>query len=657
MTGPFLNYLADLSRSRKRAVLMLVDAVLLALSFALAMALRLDGFSPALTPSSWLAFALVLPCTLLLFGVMGLYRAVVRHVAGRTLQLLAVGLAVSAMLLLGAKSFGLFLPRSVPAIFWLLAMGLLGGARFGLRALYRQRQARLRVRVIIFGAGNAGRQLLATLEHGGDYVAVAFVDDATELQGRDIGGLRVHAPARLSSLVAEHGVERVLLAIPSASRQQRRNILERMEGLGIRVQTVPGLSDIVSGRAKLSEIREVAIEDLLGRDPVPPRQSLLDANIRGKTVMVTGAGGSIGSELCRQILRQRPATIVLLDVSEYALYNIDMELRGAATTEHLPVEIVPQLGSVRDEARVAEVLRRLEVDTIFHAAAYKHVPLVESNAIEGVRNNTFGTLTLVRKAVETGVKAFVLVSTDKAVRPTNVMGASKRMAELICQAMADGPTVFSIVRFGNVLGSSGSVIPLFRRQIEKGGPITVTHPDVTRYFMTIPEAAQLVIQASAMARGGDVFILDMGEPVRIIDLACRMVRLSGLNPVVIGSDYPNTTASSGDIEIRFTHLRPGEKLHEELLIDSCAATTDHPRILSARETYLPWSSVAAILAELEAACANYRASDLCDILRRVPMGYAPNPQAKAEPDNFNRSSNPGRHAEGEVQMNSPILRG
>lgn len=626
MTGRFLNYLIGLSRSRKRAVLMLVDAGLLAFSFGLAMALRLDGFSPALSPSSWLAFALALPCTLLLFRLMGLYRAVVRHVAGRTVQVLAFGLAVSALLLLlAAKGFGLFLPRSVPAIYWLLGMGLLGGARFGLRALYRQRLARLKARVIIYGAGNAGRQLFATLEHGGDYAPVAFVDDASELQGRDIGGLRVHSPARLPSLVAEHGVECVLLAIPSATRRQRRDILERLEPLGLRVQTVPGLSDIVSGRAELSEIREVAIEDLLGRDLVPPRQDLLDANIRGKTVMVTGAGGSIGSELCRQILSQRPARLVLLDLSEFGLYGIDEELRGLAAAESPETVIVPLLGSVLDRPRLEGALRQFAVDTIFHAAAYKHVPLVERNPVEGVRNNVFGTLALAEAARAVGVKAFVLVSTDKAVRPTNIMGASKRIAELICQALSrlPGETVFAIVRFGNVVGSSGSVIPLFRKQIEAGGPVTVTHPDITRYFMAIPEAAQLVIQAGAMARGGDVFILDMGEPVRIVDLATRMVRLSGLRPVVVeASDVPGPRAK-GDIEIRFTQLRPGEKLYEELLVGDDAGATDHPRIMTATESALPWSELEGLLGRLWAACERHDLPAIRHLLDEIPTGYEP----------------------------------
>lgn len=626
MTGGVLNYLIGLSRAQKQAVLSLVDALFLAGSFGLAMALRLDSFSLALSRESWLAFALSLPCTLLLFRGMGLYRAVVRHVAGRTVRVLALGLAVSAALLLAvSQGLDLFLPRSVPAIYWLLSMGFLGGARFGLRALYRQRQARLKARVIIFGAGSAGRQLLATLEHGGDYAPVAFVDDAAEIQGRDIGGLRVYPPTRLQKLIDEHGVESLLLAIPSATRQQRRAILERLEPLDLRLQTIPGLSDIVSGRAELSEIREVAIEDLLGRDLVPPQQELLDANIHGKVVMVTGAGGSIGSELCRQILRRRPASLVLLDLSEFGLYTIDEELRGLAEAEGLEATIVPLLGSVLDRPRVECALRRFGVETIFHAAAYKHVPLVERNAVEGVRNNVFGTLTLAEAARACGVRAFVLISTDKAVRPTNIMGASKRIAELVCQALSGmpGDTVFSIVRFGNVVGSSGSVIPLFRKQIEANGPVTVTHPDITRYFMAIPEAAQLVIQAGAMSRGGDVFILDMGEPVRIVDLAMRMVRLSGLNPVVAQEGRGPAVRATGDIEIRFTELRPGEKLFEELLVGDGARPTAHPRIMTATEVSMDWPALDTLLRRLAAACDAHDLPAIRALLREAPTGYEP----------------------------------
>ncbi|WP_428031362.1 polysaccharide biosynthesis protein [Ancylobacter sp.] len=624
MTARMLNYLIGLSRAKKRTVLYLVDAWLLALSFYLAMALRLDSFTLAFAPDSWLVFAIVTPLTIALLHVLGLYRAVVRHIAGRTLRVIAIGAALSAVMLFTvAQGLVLFLPRSVPIIYWLLAMALMGGARFSLRALYLHRQSRLRTPVVIYGAGRAGQQLLASLQ-GTEYTPVAFVDDARELQGRDIGGYRVHPTAALPDLVAEYQVENVLLAIPSATRLQRSVILERLVPLGLRVQTIPGIADIVSGRARLTELREVSIEDLLGRDLIPPQQHLLDANIRGKAVMVTGAGGSIGSELCRQILRQGPARLVLLEQSEYALYGVDQELRHWAAREGAQTPIVPLLASVLDRPRLESLLRRFEVNTIFHAAAYKHVPLVEHNVVEGVRNNVFGTLSVAEAAHACGVSACVLVSTDKAVRPTNIMGASKRMAELVCQAMAaKGGTNFSIVRFGNVLGSSGSVIPLFRQQIEAGGPITVTHPDITRYFMAIPEAAQLVIQAGAMAQGGDVFILDMGEPVRIVDLAFRMARLSGLSPVIVEGSRVAGASPEGDVEIRFTGLRPGEKLYEELLIGGTAQPTEHPRIMTTVDRSLSLSELERVLAQLKAACDAQDIPEVRAILREAPTGYVP----------------------------------
>lgn len=618
-----MKFLFGLSRRRKRLLLILVDGLLLTFSFLLAMALRLDSFSFASSPGSWTTFVMVLPLTLVLLGYLGLYRAVIRYVSGRAMRTLCIGILGSAILMLAlSQILGLFLPRSVPIIYALLAVCFLGGARFSLSGLYRQRHFRQKAPVLIYGAGSSGRQLRASLEHGSEYAPVAFIDDAKELHGREIGGCRIFSPYRIEELIAEHGVKTILLAMPSSTRLQRKAILERLEPLGLRVQTIPGMADIVSGKAEVNEIREVAIEDLLGRDLVAPDQQLLDANIRGKVVLVTGAGGSIGSELCRQIIQQQPKALLLLELSEFALYQIDQELSGAGTD----TQLVPLLGSVLDGRRVEDVLTRFKVDTIFHAAAYKHVPLVETNPVEGIRNNVFGTLAIAKAAVAAGVGAFVMVSTDKAVRPTNIMGASKRLAEMICQALAAGQdgTVFSTVRFGNVLGSSGSVVPLFRRQIETGGPITVTHPEITRYFMAIPEAAQLVIQAGAMGRGGDVFILEMGESVKIADLAIRMARLSGLRPITI---YPGMNEgalrSDGDIEIRFTQMRPGEKLYEELLIDGCASPTAHPRIFTATEMMLEWNELSILLERLETACTGQRVEEVRDLFLHAPIGYAP----------------------------------
>ncbi|ADH90492.1 polysaccharide biosynthesis protein CapD [Ancylobacter novellus DSM 506] len=626
LRSDFLGYAFGLSRRKKRLVLCLLDSALLGASFLLAMALRLDGFSLALVGESWVAFAIILPPTIAFFAWLGLYRAVVRHVAASTLRVLALGLAISAAsLFVVGQRLDLFLPRSVPIIYWLLAMFLLGGGRFGLRGLYRQSRSRLSSPVLIYGAGSAGRQLLASLQASGDYAPVAFIDDARELHGREIGGCRIYSPNRIGELIAQHDIGSMLLAIPSATRQQRKAIVERLDPFGVRVLTIPGMADIVVGRATISETREVAIEDLLGRDPIPPRQDLLDANIRGKTAMVTGAGGSIGSELCRQIARQRVARLVLLENSEFALYSVERELAMLAARERLELPLVPLLGSVQDGERVSAALRSHGVQTVFHAAAYKHVPLVEQNVVDGVRNNVFGTETVARSAIEAGVGAFVLVSTDKAVRPTSVMGASKRVAELVCQALArqQSATTFSIVRFGNVLGSSGSVIPLFRQQIEAGGPITVTHHEMTRYFMTIREAAQLVIQAGALARGGDVFVLDMGEPVRIIDLAMRMARLSGLNPVIRQPGHGDGAGAGGDIEIVMSQLRPGEKLYEELLIGGDAVPTVHPRILTASESSLDWPELASILQNLKEACDVHAPERVRAILRGAQVGFSP----------------------------------
>lgn len=560
MAERMLKFLLSLTRRQKRAVLICTDAILLTISFILGMALRLDTFSFVVDPSAWTTFSIVLPLTLFWLFYLGAYRTVVRHISGEALRILVFGVAGSAFLmLLLSQLFGWFIPRSVPVIYGLLAICFLGGARFSLRGFYRQRQFRQKEPVLIYGAGSSGRQLRASLEYAGEYAPVAFIDDAKDLHKREIAGCRVFPPYCIEELVEHYGIRTILLAIPSATRLQRRAILERLEPLRLRVRTIPGIADIVSGKAQINEIREVSIEELLGRDLVEPDQKLLDANIRDKTVMVTGAGGSIGSELCRQILRQKPKALLLFELSEFALYQIDQELRETIGADGSYISIIPLLGSVLEEDRLRNILSDHHVETVFHAAAYKHVPLVEHNPVQGVRNNVFGTLSIARASVEAGVKAFVLISTDKAVRPTNIMGASKRMAELICQALAaeQNGTIFSIVRFGNVLGSSGSVIPLFRRQIAAGGPITVTHPEITRYFMAIPEAAQLVIQAGAMGKGGDVFILEMGEPVKIADLAIRMSHLSGLHPIVLEPGQSKVKASTdGDIEIHFTHLQP-----------------------------------------------------------------------------------------------------
>lgn len=623
--------LLHLSRRNKRLIQVATDMLLLSVSFALAMLMRWENLDFETEPQVWLTLFLVIPPTILLFITMGFYRAIVRYVDEAAMRTVFKGVFASALLMLAVTAlFDLPVPFSVPLIYMLLALFGIGGVRLAMRATYHQSQSRRKAPVIIYGAGASGRQLMASLARGPEYVPVAFVDDARHLQGADIGGVRVHAPQDLPRLVAQTKAKTLLLALPSLTRPQRKAVLDRLVQLPVHLRTVPGMADLVSGKAKVADLREVAIEDLLGRDPVPPKAELMGANIAGKVVMVTGAGGSIGAELCRQILQARPAVLLLFEMSEYMLYEIHRELSQLLLRHKLPVQIVPLLGSVCDGGRLRSVLAQWQVQTLYHAAAYKHVPMVETNVVEGIRNNCFGTATAAEAAVAHGVDAFILISTDKAVRPTNVMGASKRMAELICQAWAarQNKTRFSMVRFGNVLGSSGSVIPLFRRQIAQGGPITVTHPDINRYFMTIPEAAQLVIQAGALAKGGDVFVLDMGEPVRIVELAERMARLYGLNPVVIPPGSPESAPLDGDIAITFSALRPGEKLYEELLIGANAKPTAHPQILTAQEFRLEWDELSRILTNLAAACAREAVAEIKEILVFAGTGYSrPNGRA------------------------------
>lgn len=616
---PLFRQMFRLPRRYKRLIQVLVDASLLTTSFFIAMLLRLESWRPIFELRTWLVLLVMIPVSLFIFVRLGFYRAVVRYMSQRALQSILIGVVGSAATL-GVVSYllGLPAPLSLPVIYAMLALLTIGGIRIFLRSLYQHSLMRYKTRVVIYGAGAAGSQLVASLRHGCEYTPVGFIDDWRGMRGTFVEGVKVYSPSELPRLIRDYGVKRVLLAMPSAPRARRREILKMLEPLAVPVQTVPGMADVIAGRARINEIRDVTVEDLLGRDPVPPNQALLDANIRDKVVLVTGAGGSIGSELCRQVLQQHPRQLLLLDVCEYSLYRIEKELAQFVRTTGSTVSIRALLGSVQQRQRLEAVMRAFGVQTIYHAAAYKHVPLVEHNAVEGIRNNVFGTLETAKAAIASGVETFVLISSDKAVRPTNVMGTTKRLAELICQAFADhqSATRFCMVRFGNVLGSSGSVVPLFRRQIKEGGPITVTHPDITRYFMTIPEAAQLVIQAGAMGRGGDVFVLDMGEPVRITDLAAHMVRLSGLE--VMSQDMPE-----GDIEIVFTGLRPGEKLYEELLIGDDVTATDHPRIMTANEDYWAWPRLEAYLRRLHEASSRLQHELIRELLMEAPTAYHP----------------------------------
>ena len=594
----FARRLANLSSQAKVWIMIGGDAVFLPLCMFASVAFRLGSLETAFQTAPFVQIVLAW-LTLPVLGVAGLYRTVVRYIDLRVLVAASAALAIAVLLVFTlALSFGVAtLPWSALLIFWFVAFAYVVTSRFVTRSLLRRglKQAgRPRLRTAIFGAGDAGAQLAQAMQFSTEYKAACFLDDRVSLQRKTIAGLRVYPPEALAEAVFRHDVTQIVLAIPSATIAQKRQLIQRVEGAGLPVRILPGLQDLVAGRAAVSDIREVDVADLLGRDPVPPDPALFARNIAGKVVMVTGAGGSIGSELCRQIVSQRPKKLVLLDHSEFGLYTIDHELVQAAHG----VEVVGCLGTVLDETLVRSLMTQHQVQTIYHAAAYKHVPIVEANMQQGLRNNVFGTLNIARAAVETGAQTCILVSTDKAVRPTNVMGASKRVAELVMQAAAiraAGRTTFSMVRFGNVLGSSGSVVPLFRRQIQAGGPITITHPDIIRYFMLIPEAAQLVIQAGAMARGGDVFVLDMGEPVRIADLARSMISLSGLTEKTAENPL-------GDIEIKPVGLRPGEKLFEELLIGDDVVPSGHPRIMCAHERHIDPALLDKMLQSLHMAC-------------------------------------------------------
>ncbi len=611
----------SIPRVYKRVIAMAVDAGLCVLTVWLAYCLRLDGWVE-LHGEDWLPVGVSLMLALPIFITFGLYRAIFRYAGVSAFMAILKAVSIYGLGFMAAFTIVSVpgVPRTVGILQPLLLLILIAlsriGARYFLSSEYRTVLERnSRVQVLIYGAGTAGRQVASALENSPNLRVAGFLDDDPRLHGSILRGRPIFNPDAVPTLVSDHNVKEVLLAIPSASRQRRNEILESMRRLRITVRTLPALDDIAQGRLTVTDIKELDIEDILGRDTIAPRPDLMGKNIRGKTVMVTGAGGSIGSELCRQIVRHGPSSLILVEQSEYALYALHRELQAAQ------IRIVPLIASVRDEARMREIIGTMRPDTLYHAAAYKHVPLVEMNPSEGLNNNVIGTMITARAARDFGVSDFVLISTDKAVRPTNVMGASKRLAEMVLQALADEtcpekPTNFCMVRFGNVLGSSGSVVPLFRQQLRDGGPITLTHPDVTRYFMTIPEASQLVIQAGAMSKGGDVFLLDMGEPVRIQDLARRIIELSGLQV----RDEANP---EGDIEIAITGLRPGEKLYEELLIGDNPLPTDHPRILKAHEDFLPWAELEVALKRLQGLFANHDVEAARQLLKQLVSGYTP----------------------------------
>lgn len=623
-----LNVIWSLSRYKKRLISLIIDFFFIALSFLGAYWVRIGQFKALPSIESQYVLASTLIITLLIFTKLGLYRAVLRYLGLHVLALVGFGTALSAVAMAGlAFWFDAAIPRSVPIIYGAFLAISVGGSRLIVRSLVAQSSNNSGNPVLIYGAGSAGRQLALALRQSETHKVVGFVDEDVTLQNTMMMGLYVYTAACAEKVIIKNGVKQILLAIPSASRRRRKEVLDTISLLPVEILTVPDMSDIVAGNASIDELKDVSIDDLLGRDPVAPQQALMEANIKDKVVMVTGAGGSIGSELCRQIIRNKPKTLVLFELSEFCLYQIDRELSLLVEAEGLGIQIIPLLGSVQRINRLSKVMESFQVQTVYHAAAYKHVPLVEYNVVEGVRNNVFGTNYTARAAIEAKVESFVLISTDKAVRPTNVMGTTKRMAELGLQALAEqqnkirakdatAGTRFCMVRFGNVLGSSGSVVPVFKRQIENREPITVTHEEITRFFMTIPEAAQLVIQAGAMGKGGDVFVLDMGESVKIVDLAKNLIRLSGLEVKDESNPY-------GDIEIHYTGLRPGEKLYEELLIGDNVGSTAHERIMTAQEDFLPLDEYNALLDKLDTACHDFDHEGIRQLLLDAPTGFNP----------------------------------
>jgi len=642
--------LLGLPRRHKRLIQVAADVILVWFALWLAFVVRLgiDDLANPVLDHTWL-FITAPIISIPLFIRFGLYRAVMRYFGNDALIAIIKAVTLSALILgfiiYWASNHQNVVPRSITFNYWWLSLIMVGGLRLAMRQYFLGDWFATAVqhvpfanrndglpRVAIYGAGSAGNQLVAALRMGKAMRPVAFIDDDGSITDRVIAGLQVYQPEQLQRMIDDTGAEEILLALPSVSRSRRREILNLLEGYPLHVRSVPGFMDLASGRVKVDDIQEVDIADLLGRDAVPAQGDLLQHCIIDQTVMVTGAGGSIGSELCRQILGQTPRTLLLFEHSEFNLYTIAGELEQRILREGLAVQLIPILGSVRDQAKMLDVMRAWQVDTVYHAAAYKHVPIVEHNIAEGLSNNVFGTLYTAQAALQAGVANFVLISTDKAVRPTNVMGSTKRLAEMVLQALSNelapvlmgdtgnvsqvNKTRFTMVRFGNVLGSSGSVIPLFHKQIKNGGPLTVTHPKITRYFMTIPEAAQLVIQAGSMGQGGDVFVLDMGEPVKIVELAEKMIHLSGFS-------IRSERNPLGDIAINFTGLRPGEKLYEELLIGDNVIATRHPMIMSANEDYLTWDVLKQRLDALRIATAADDFATVRQLLRDTVSGYVP----------------------------------
>jgi FlaA1/EpsC-like NDP-sugar epimerase len=610
-----------IKRHYKQFIMLGVDFTLLSAALLFALWTRLGDIWLPVRMQQYSVLVLSLALSLFAFMRLGLYRSIIRYMGQQAIFAVMQGVSLSALIIAVASFMSdEFMPRSVPIIYWCFAYVFIGGSRIAIRAFYHKGLEIQKERVAIYGAGTSGLQVYKALMHGKDHKPIIFLDDNAGKQGMILDGLPVQGTQNIPRILQRYGITKILLAMPSVSLHRRREIMRDLEAQGIATQMVPGIEDLLNSSLRGSDVSSV-YDDILGRPPVAPDQALLHQCIENRVVMVTGAAGSIGSELCRQILLNHPRQLLLLDINEYGLYKMEQELQQVELLEGLrSTEVISLLGNVTDQRRMAQIMKTFSVQTIYHAAAYKHVPIVENNMVEGVRNNVIGTWSLVRAAAEAAVETFVLISTDKAVRPVSIMGASKRCAELICQAYArsDVPTRFCMVRFGNVLGSSGSVVPLFFDQINGGGPVTVTHPEVTRYFMTISEAAQLVLQAGSMGRGGEVFVLDMGKPVKIMDLAERMVSL-------LGHSLRNEENPDGDIEIRVTGLRPGEKLFEELILGDNITGTGHPMIMQADENYLELVNLLACLEQIELVCQEGDCRSIKNLLIEIVGDFPENP--------------------------------
>ncbi|WP_138120086.1 polysaccharide biosynthesis protein [Bathymodiolus heckerae thiotrophic gill symbiont] len=626
-----INRIIKLSRINKQLIMLLVDSVFLVSILLASFSIRLGYWYFPQDDLVWVIFGAPIVASII-FVRFGLYRAVIRYIGFKALWAIVQAVSLYA-LVWGVIGFMIVvdgIPRSVILINWTLSLLAIGGVRIIARALLSEnanfkflifnfklnsKSNSNKKRVLVYGAGDAGIQLVSALAHSSEYNPIGFIDDSNELQGNHIRGLNVYSVDSIAEVIAKLKVDEVLIAMPSASRTKRLDIINVLEPYPVLVRMLPGVAELAQGKVSIGDLREVSIKDLLGRESVEANKDLLGKNITNKVVVVTGAGGSIGSELCRQIVFLKPKALILYEMSELALYTIEKELSIIGMHS---MDIYPILGSVNNKTRLSNVFKRFGADTIYHAAAYKHVPMVEFNNTEGVDNNIFGTLNCAQVAIDAGVEIFVLISTDKAVRPTNTMGATKRSAELVLQALSarQRGTKFTMVRFGNVLGSSGSVIPLFKQQIKAGGPVTVTDKNIIRYFMTIPESVELVIQAGAMGTGGDVFVLDMGKPIRIVGLAQKMIRLSGL-------EVKDELHPDGDIEIKYTGLRPGEKLYEELLIGDNVSDTDNPLIMRAQEDMIVWDELEPILNGLSSAIDKYDHKKLRELLIELVPGFKP----------------------------------